>query len=317
MLTVDQLKKHNKYITGSKVASILGLNPWESKYELFARMKGLLPPKETTQKMKAGLYAEEMIEKWCIKEWGWSVVQLTKDTAWKQHSKYNFLGGYIDRLKFTEEGKKSHVLEFKNISEQFKRIWGEGIPVYYQAQMYFYSILWNLPSIAVACFGGNDFQFFELQRNSKIEEFIIEESLKFWDDLQSDKWPNIDLTKSTSDTLKQLFPKSNTQIIAGGQEQYDFAIKYNQWKEKKKEAEKEMLGCANYLQNELKDNEGFLFSDGSKCTWKKSKDSERFDLDKFKIEQPEIYKKYIKTTEGPRVFRVNISEGLTIRSLYN
>ncbi|MFW9872555.1 MAG: YqaJ viral recombinase family protein [Candidatus Thorarchaeota archaeon] len=309
MLTDIQLKLHNNHITGSKVASILRLNPYESKYECFARMKDLLPPKEQTDIMKAGLYAEEAIEKWCINEWGWKVVKLPETLAWREHNKYKMLGGFIDRLLniHGNRSKFTHVGEFKNISYRNKDSFENGIPEYYQCQLHFYNMLWELDGILVACIGGNDYKYFHLDRNKEIEEFITEECVKFWEDLQNERWPDPDETDSTSSAIKQLFPRANDNLQPGTPEILESAIQYNHWREKEAEAKKEKQKFANIITNAIGDNLGFSFNDNkSRITWKQSKDSEKFNLDKFKKDHPDIYKEYLINISGARRLHIKI-----------
>ena len=48
-------------IGSSEVATILGLNPWETPYQLWRRKKGLDAPKDETFAMKAGHYLEDAV----------------------------------------------------------------------------------------------------------------------------------------------------------------------------------------------------------------------------------------------------------------
>lgn len=309
MLTEKQLAQHKRCITGSKVASILGLSKWQSKYECFARMKGMLPETESTMIMKAGSYAEDMIQRWCENEWSWHIEKPRGEDGegWKMHKSYDFLGGYIDRLKYGQHFPDS-VLEFKNVGEYVKKEWSEGIPIYNRTQMHFYSILWDLPAIAVACFGGNMFEKFELPRNPDIEAFILEKCVEFWDDLEHDRWPEPDASKSAEETLKAIYMLTNDIMLPGDQEIYEHACRYEEWKKKGKQAEENMRLHKNIITNRLGKHSGFVFDTGESLTWKKTKDVEAFDLNRFKDEQPKMYERYKKTRPGSRQFRVKLRE---------
>ena len=53
-----------KRITGSKIAPILGISPWESPAHIWAVMRGDLPPVETTDAMLRGTIQEDSILWW-------------------------------------------------------------------------------------------------------------------------------------------------------------------------------------------------------------------------------------------------------------
>ena len=57
----EWLTHRQEGIGSSEVATILGLNPWETPYQLWRRKKGLDAPKEETFAMKAGHYLEDAV----------------------------------------------------------------------------------------------------------------------------------------------------------------------------------------------------------------------------------------------------------------
>ena len=62
-------------IGSSEVATILGLNPWETPYQLWRRKKGLDAPKDETFAMKAGHYLEDAVSQF------WACLLYTSDAA--------------------------------------------------------------------------------------------------------------------------------------------------------------------------------------------------------------------------------------------
>ena len=68
--------EHRKYgIGSSEVASILGLNPYETPYQLWRRKKGLDKPKDETFAMKAGHYLEDAVTRFWADETGREVIK--------------------------------------------------------------------------------------------------------------------------------------------------------------------------------------------------------------------------------------------------
>ena len=57
----EWLEHRKSGIGSSEVATILGLNPWETPYQLWRRKVGLDEPKTETFAMKAGHYLEDAV----------------------------------------------------------------------------------------------------------------------------------------------------------------------------------------------------------------------------------------------------------------
>lgn len=307
MITEKQLELHNKFITGSKVASILNLpGAYQSKYELFSQMKGYTESNiKETERMKAGTYMEKGMIAWCRGEWGWTLKQGPKEGIF--HQQYPFLYGLVDSIR-TQNGHPRAVIEFKNVDKFIQPQWEDGVPDKFKTQVYFYMQLLNLPGVVVACFGGNHFEKYELPRHPKIENFILKECCNFWDDLQNDRWPDPDGSESCTKTLKKLYPDHNKNMITGTAEHLKLAIDYEKAKAEftKAEAKKKELG--NKLKDIIAKNEGILFPDGiDKVTWKKTNPKKsKFDDKRLEKEDPETYKRYCYLPEGNRTLRISL-----------
>lgn len=107
-MTPDQHRKHQSYITGSKVASIIGLlDAFMSKYTLFSCMRGRTPWPEAADKQDlflAGQCAELAMSEYCRLRWGWDLVEGPE--AGMFHPKFPFIFGLVDRLR-RERWRKS------------------------------------------------------------------------------------------------------------------------------------------------------------------------------------------------------------------
>lgn len=60
--------EHLRLATGSKIAAMLGLSKWESPAELWHRMRGDVPPQESTPAMRRGHNQEDSILAWFFTE---------------------------------------------------------------------------------------------------------------------------------------------------------------------------------------------------------------------------------------------------------
>ena len=71
----EWLTHRQEGIGSSEVATILGLNPWETPYQLWRRKKGLDAPKEETFAMKAGHYLEDAVSMFWHDETGRNIIK--------------------------------------------------------------------------------------------------------------------------------------------------------------------------------------------------------------------------------------------------
>jgi len=79
-------------------------------------------------------------------------------------------------------------------------------------------------------------------------------------------------------------------------------------KSQEKLIEAREVECKNYLMSLVGKAEKAV-GDSYSITWKSPKDKEVFDLDRFRIDYPEIAKKYIKPEPQTRKFMVTFPKG--------
>jgi predicted phage-related endonuclease len=303
-MTPDQLEKHKKCITGSKVASILGLpDAYDSAYTLFARMKGIMPWPDGNDLMLAGLCAELAMAEFSRQKWGWDLIEGPKDGAF--HSQYPFIFGLADRLRKTD-GQIDSIVEFKNqdISQIGK--WEDGIPEKFKAQCYLYSSIFGLPCQVVACFGGNQYERFELPRDEATEKYILDACCQFWSDLACDKWPDPDGSNSTEETVKTIYKTHSGDMISGSAETLNWAVSYNDASARESEAKKEKEQYGTLLKASIAGNLGIDFGTG-KVTWKETKPkTPKFDTERFAADHPALFAQYSALSEPSRRLDVRV-----------
>ena len=71
----EWLKYRESGIGSSEVATIVGLNPWESPYQLWRRKLGLDPAKQENFAMKAGHYLEDAVAQFWHDETGCEIIK--------------------------------------------------------------------------------------------------------------------------------------------------------------------------------------------------------------------------------------------------
>lgn len=304
MLTPEQLDKHNTSITGSKIASILGISPFKSKYQLWAEMAGLAEvPQHSTERMEIGYFMEKMLHAYCEDKYGWRLFDGPKDG--KAHAEHPFLWGLVDRLRDSDNGYDC-IIEFKNIDGLQQKQWADGVPAYYEAQCRFYSMLYNLPCILVALFGGNHVEKYDIPRNDKVEAYLLKKSIEFWHDVRELQAPEPDGSESTSTVLAALYPTSSLDLIDGDGSVEEMILKREVFSSVEKRAAEKKEMYTNRIKQAMGEHQGIVCPSGVKATWKQVKDGVRFDEKSFADKHPDIYQQYLVPKPGYRRFLVSL-----------
>ena len=148
--------KRTKKITGTRFATILGLNPWSSPFEMWCAItKTFELPFEDTVYTVAGKTIEPKQAEYMKKSYGMELISPTDrygadyfNKTWGDFfpdSKH--LGGMWDYLAVDEDGKVDTVLEMKTT----KRIedWQNDDPEYYALQAALYAYLLGVDNVVM------------------------------------------------------------------------------------------------------------------------------------------------------------------------
>lgn len=146
--------KRTKKITGTRFATILGLNPWSTAFEMWCAItKTFELPFEDTIYTVAGKTIEPKQAEYMKKSYGMDLITPTDrygadyfNKTWGDFFGDNpHLGGMWDYLGVDEEGKVDTVLEMKTT----KRIedWQNDVPEYYALQAALYAYLLGVDNV--------------------------------------------------------------------------------------------------------------------------------------------------------------------------
>ena len=146
--------KRTKKITGTRFATILGLNPWSSPFEMWCAItKTYELPFEDTIYTVAGKTIEPKQAEYMKKSYGMELISPTDrygadyfNKTWGDFFGDNpHLGGMWDYLAVDEEGNVDTVLEMKTT----KRIedWQNDVPEYYALQAALYAYLLGVDNV--------------------------------------------------------------------------------------------------------------------------------------------------------------------------
>jgi predicted phage-related endonuclease len=310
MLSERQIKKHYRYVSASNMGSVLGLNPWKSKFQYWCELAGLLFPKQPEQdeikdRLMLDNLMEETMDRFCHHKWGWKL----KKVRGKSFKRFHFLYCIPDRIRVTADRTPREAIclvEYKNIDKYQERAWvNDGVPAYYEAQVRTQSMIYELPAVLVACFGGTRIRTWEFSRDENIEKYLADEAEKFWNSLLLDEMPEPD-ARST-EAINRLFPTHTDLLI---NQEVDSPLheqlqKISALQHEQKRLETEVENISNKIKRVIGNNEGLLFKDGLLVTWKRTKDRLSFDDEVFKKAYPDHYTNYLKTIPGYRRFNIS------------
>lgn len=271
-LTAQQLA--NRKIGGSSVATILGVNPYQTPLELYYEMRGELTHEPENDATEAGHLLEDGIAALATRRMSRKyqrLIKLRRCNLTLVHPTHTWLTAHIDRDVVGEE----RLVELKNVGWRMAYMWGDEdtdrIPDYYLPQVHQYLLVKDYPVATVAAyFGGSDMRLFEVERDREMDEIIIEQTHDFYfRHVLAGLPPPVDYAHKTSiPLLKRIYPGTNGETIEVGPEDplVELVAKREAASEAAKEMEKVKDLCTAELLDRMKDSAVLLLPDGSGFT---------------------------------------------------
>lgn len=306
----EWLKSRQEGIGASEVATILGLNPYESSLELFRRKLGLLPINgEDNVAMFMGRTLEPVVANLWQYWDGNNQSVLENFTAGKKqrncieighritNNDYPHLFCHLDRLiaesKNTMYNRDNGVLEIKTISGFATKNWENGIPPYHLCQLQDQLLITDLQYGELAMLiDGRKLEVIRFERNDEMIEKIIEDTTRFWrkvlegrsilaDNTMSEeqKWielsaiePQPDSSEGWTNFLKENYktPDDALPALQGNEQLLEYARAYMEASEETKEAEEKKAYYANQIRYAMGEHQEVVFEGNGKITWKMS-----------------------------------------------
>ena len=322
--------KKCKKITGTRFATILGLNPWSTAFEMWCAItKTYEKPFEDTIYTIAGKVIEPKQAEYMEKSYGMDIIRPSdvwgEDYFSKTYGDFfprnKHLGGMWDYLLKGEDGEVEAVLEMKTT----KRVedWEDDVPEYYALQAALYAYLYGVDNvIMVASFLSekdydNPEDYVPNVSNTVTKEFRVSERYPNFADMvaQVEQWwtdhvdtgisPVFDETKD-AEILKALMTNSvsTTDIQDVINEAEVLKAEIDDVEKQISDKEKRLK----VLNDTIKEHALSKFRDGDKkvevkggtYVWTVSK-TESTSIDKDALTADGLLDKYTKKTESYRM----------------
>jgi predicted phage-related endonuclease len=332
--------KRPKKLTGTRFATILGLNPWSTPFEIWCEVtRTYQKPFEDTIYTIAGKTIEPKQAEYMKQTYFMSNLVTPTDIWGKDYFRQTYgdffkespvLGGMWDYLLYGKDGKPTTVLEMKTS----KRVedWEDDIPEYYALQAALYAYLLGVDEVIMVasflgfkdydhpeefvCSGENTITrpFKVSERYPDFEKKYVKPALKWWKDyVESGISPTFDERKD-AEILKALRTNNlspETDMAALVKEAEDLKAKLDAHAAEVTEDEKRYKILTDMIKKaaiaQFRDGDKKVSIAGSAYNWEVSRTSTT-KIDKDAMEADGILAKYTTTEDSYRISPKNIKE---------
>ena len=297
----EWLQNRSKGIGASEAGTVLGLNPWETPYQLWRRKKGLDAPKVENFAMKAGHYLEDAVSKFYADESHCQIIKASTDdftildpdcpilrvspdrTFWRLGAKHN-------------DSEKS-ILECKTTQMSIDP---DDVPKHWFCQLQMNLGVGEYKDGALAWLTmGREFGYLDVDFDPDFYAWMKGEITDYWNRyIIGDEIP---VAMTAEDVLAKFsIHKAGKEIIATG-EILEQISRLKEVKAECKKFETEQKEIENNLKLFFEDAESIIDDNGKTlATWKAPKASSKFDAKAFESDNPKLYDSYCKVVQGGR-----------------
>ena len=333
--------KRPKKLTGTRFATILGLNPWSTRFEIWCEVtRTYQKPFEDTIYTIAGKTIEPKQAEYMKQTYFMSNLVTPTDIWGKDYFRQTYgdffrespvLGGMWDYLLYGKDGKPTTVLEMKTS----KRVedWKDDIPEYYALQAALYAYLLGVDEVIMVasflepkdydspekfvCSGENTITrpFKVSERYPDFEKKYVKPALKWWKDfVESGISPAFDERKD-AEILKALRTNNlspETDMAALVKEAEDLKAKLDAHAAEVAEDEKRYKVLTDMIKKaaiaQFRDGDKKVSIAGSAYNWEVSRTSTT-KIDKDAMKADGILAKYTTTEDSYRISPKALKEG--------
>lgn len=214
-LTEAQLEERRTGVGGSDAATVLGLNPFTTAYELYLDKLGEAPPEDEDFLKEARYWGSVLEQPVCdryAEETGFKIQKANQLIRSKVHP---FMIANIDRKVVGEDRK----IGFEAKTAARPEGWGESgsdeIPPYIMCQVQHYLAVtgYDVWDLAVLI-GNRDYRMYRINPIDDIISQLVEAEEEFWDRVQAKVAPEPSWqSAATTRLLKNLYPGTNGDVV--------------------------------------------------------------------------------------------------------
>lgn len=288
-------------IGSSEVATIVGLNPWETPYQLWRRKVGLDEPKPENAAMRNGHHLEDAVSKMWMDATGREIIKRSATDWIIRDNDRPFLQVSPDRTYWLGESRSPDAKGILEIKTTRMKVDPEDIPKYWFAQLQYQlgvagylqgSLGWLSAGM------GFDFGYQDLKFVPDFFAWLVEETERFHrDNIIGKQEPN---AVSVKDILLKYNRHTDHKIIECSDDVFEAYQNLKDVKKEIKALEEKEEEYEAKIKMAFADAEAIAYGGETIATWKAPKASPKFDAKAFQAEHPDLVKPYLKVTQGAR-----------------
>lgn len=208
-------------IGGSEVSTIVGVNPWESPFGLWAKKTGKIPESfEPNEAMEWGTRLEDVIMDKFIESH--PEIYVTKSPGTFCHKDRDWQITNPDGLGYNAHTGEDFIIEIK--TARYEDDWLNGVPAYYKTQVQWYLQTFGYKKAYVAVlFSGSKYREFLLEADEFEQQVNLMKATEFRKFILEDRQPDFDGAMATYETIRKLHPNIDPD---GEEELGDLGIHY-------------------------------------------------------------------------------------------
>jgi len=293
-----EFRKHG--VGSSEIASVVGANPWQTPYQLWRFKMGIDPPLTENFAMKAGHYLEDAVTLFWSDATGKEVIK-SSDGDWIiVDGEKGYLRASPDRTYWIDQNKKKNaknkgILECKTTQ---MTIDPENIPKHWFCQVQWQLGIAGLQHGSLAWLtSGRSFGYVDIEFNQEFFDWMVEKVDKFW---------NVNILQkiepdliNAGDVVRRFNKEREGKELDVTTDVFNVCNRLKEIKGAIKDLTKEKDELEDNLKLTFLDNEYLSYKGVPIATWKKAKDTVKFDSKAYMEDHPDD-KTYLKTTVGAR-----------------
>ena len=297
----EWLEARKSGIGSSEVATIVGLNPWETPYQLWRRKVGLDEPKKESFAMKAGHYLEDAVSRFWADETGKEVIKRSATDWIIRDNDRPYLQVSPDRTYWLGESRSPEAKGILECKTTQMAVDADDLPKYWFCQVQYQLGVagYTQGSLAWLC-SGREFGYRDLKLVPEFYEYLVAKVERFYADcIIGGQEPE---TVCVADVMLKYSRHIGGKVVETSDEVFEA---YQNLRGVRKELDalaerKEELEAT--IKMAFGDAEALSYGGETIATWKAPKPSRKFDSKAFTEAYPELADEFSTTTQGARRF---------------
>lgn len=312
MLTIERPKNRNEWLTlrrygigSSEVGTILGVNPYDTPYQLWLRKTGRTQPTDETFAMKAGHILEDAVAQFFADETGRTIIKSSAGDWLIYDSDTPHLRVSPDRtywLSSLRSGPRAQkgILECKTTQRTIDAL---DLPRPWYCQLQYQLGVAGFEQGAIAWLtAGREFGYRDIFLHREFFDWMVSRVTEFWErNIVADQEPE---PISVADVMAKYSSHTDGKIMEATDEVAEACEKITELKEQIAALEEAKAEAEKVVKMAFADAEALTYGGATIATWRASKASERLDTARLKAEHPEIAAQYIKESRPSRQLRI-------------